>query len=71
MIVFIDENISPHLARGLNTLQQPMNQNLKEIIEVRPTKNIFVQGVKDEDWIPQAGAKDACVITQDYHIKRT
>jgi hypothetical protein len=72
MISYIDENMPPLLAKGFNLLQQPENYrlNLKTPIEVRSIKEDFGVGAKDEDWIPLAGEKGACVITQDYNIKR-
>lgn len=70
MIIYIDENMSPFLAKGFNILQEPLNFKLQERIEVRSLKDEFGQGAKDEDWIPKAGLKKACIITQDYNIKR-
>lgn len=70
MTIYIDENMPSSLAEGLNILQQPLNFNLKENIEVKSVKETFGQGVKDEDWLPTAGEQGACVITQDYNMKR-
>jgi predicted nuclease of predicted toxin-antitoxin system len=70
MIIYIDENMSPYLARGFNILQAPLNLKLKETIDVRSIKDDFGQGAQDEEWIPLAGEKGACIITQDYNIKR-
>jgi len=70
MIIYIDENMSPFLARGFNILQEPLNFKLKETIEVRSIKDEFGTGAKDEDWIPLAGKQNSCVITQDYNINR-
>lgn len=70
MIIFIDENMPPHLARGFDILQAPENVKLRVKIEVKSIKDVFGQGVKDEDWIPIAGKSKACVITQDYNIRR-
>lgn len=69
MIVYIDENMPPQLARGLNILQQPLNLKEKEPIEVKSIKDEFGQGTQDEDWIPKAGKEKAIVITQDYRIQ--
>jgi len=71
MIIYIDENMSEYLAEGLDLLQKPLNQKLRDQIEVKSIKKIFGQGAKDEDWIPIAGEQGACVITQDYNIKKT
>ena len=30
----------------------------------------YGRGVKDENWIPVIGNKDACVLTQDYNLYR-
>lgn len=70
MIIYIDENMSPYLARGFNILQAPLNVKLRESIDVRSIKEDFGQGALDEYWIPLAGEKGACVITQDYNINR-
>ena len=70
MIIYIDENLSPSLAKGFNILQKPLNIKLSEPIEVRSIKEDFGIGAKDEDWIPKAGKKMSCVITQDYNIQR-
>lgn len=70
MIIYIDENMSPYLARGFNILQTPENIKLPEAIEVKSIKDDFGMGAKDEDWIPVAGLKSSCVLTQDYNINR-
>jgi len=71
MIVYIDENMPSQLANGLMILQEPINLKLLEPIKIISIKNKFGQGIQDEDWIPIAGNEGACVITQDYNIKRT
>lgn len=70
MTIYVDENMSPFLARGFNILQQPENVKLTEPVEVRSIKDEFGQGAIDEDWIPLAGKSNACVLTQDYNIYR-
>jgi hypothetical protein len=70
MIIYIDENISYHIAHALNALQIPRNSSLSEPIEIKATVDVFGRGAKDEDWLPQAGAEGACVITQDINIHR-
>ena len=72
MIIYIDENLPSVLAEGFDLLQHPENLRLrlKDPIEVRSIKKEFEEGVKDEDWIPQAGQQGACVVTQDYNINR-
>jgi hypothetical protein len=70
MIIYVDENMSPYLAKGLNLLQLPENKKLKDPIEIRTINDDFGKSAQDEDWIPEAGKKGACIITQDYNIKR-
>jgi hypothetical protein len=71
MIIYIDENMPPALAEGLNLLQKPENVRAGIEIEVKSIKATFGKGCKDEEWIPIAGEEGACVITQDYNIQRT
>ncbi len=70
MIVYIDENMSPYLAKGFNILQAPLNIKSGKSIEVKSIKEVFGSGAKDEEWIPLAGKQNSCVIPQDYNIKR-
>lgn len=67
--IFIDENLPPHIARGLNTLQQPQNARDGIKIEVLSIKDHFGEGSKDEEWIPEVGKLQGIVITQDYRIQ--
>ena len=67
MKIYIDENISPYLANGLDILDRPF----KNGIEVLSIKDVFGEGAQDEDWIPKVGAEKGIVITQDYNIQRT
>jgi hypothetical protein len=67
MIIYIDENFPPQLAQGFNILSKPRFHN----IEVKSIKDTFGTGCKDEDWIPQAGAQGAAVLTQDLNINRS
>jgi len=71
MIIYIDENMSPFLARGFNLFHTPLNQKLEKDINVLSIREEFGRGAKDEDWIPTAGKQSASVITQDYNIRRT
>lgn len=68
MTIYIDENMSPYLAKGLQILQAPENIKLKQSINVESIIDKFGRGAKDEDWIPQAGQTAAYIITQDYNI---
>ena len=74
MIIYIDENLAPVLAKRFNLLQSPLNFDdklkLREPIEVKSIKLEFGIGTKDEDWIPQVNKNKDCVITQDYNINR-
>lgn len=70
MIIYVDENMSPYLARGFDILQKPENVKLREPIEVRSIRDVFGQGAADEEWIPLAGEEGSCIITQDYNIRR-
>jgi hypothetical protein len=69
--VYIDENLPPQLAEGLNKLQQPQNNKDGFEVEVLSIKQVFGQGAKDEDWIPELGKENGIVITQDFNIQQT
>jgi len=70
MIVYLDENLPVQLARGFDILQKPENIKLNQNIEVKSIVDSFGRGCLDEDWIPQAGETESCIITQDYNIRR-
>jgi hypothetical protein len=72
MISYVDENMAPVLAKGFNLLQMPLNFDLKlkDPVEFKSIKEDFGEGTPDEEWIPIAGGESACVLTQDYNIKR-
>ena len=65
--VLVDENLSEHLANGLNAIQRPMGNG----ISVVSMAAIFGKGTKDEDWIPKWGEQDGIFLTEDYNITRT
>lgn len=67
MKIFIDENLSPFIAKGINILEQQMGDGF----EVLSIKDEFGKGSKDEDWIPEVGRQKGVVITQDKNIHRT
>ncbi len=67
--IYIDENLPPQLAKGLNVLVQPQNRRDGIEIEVLSIKDVFEQGAKDEDWIPKIGKHGGIVITQDFRIQ--
>lgn len=68
MKVYIDENIAPQIAPGLNELQKPLNRKENCDCQITSISERFGKGAKDEDWIPQAGEEGAIVITQDLRI---
>ncbi len=67
--IFIDENLPKQLATGLNELQKPMNHRDGISIQVLSIKEVYGQGAKDEEWIPEVGKENGIVITQDYRIQ--
>lgn len=50
MIIYVDENMSPYLAKGFDILQQPLNLKIRDTIQVRSIKDAFGPGAPDEDW---------------------
>ncbi len=71
MVIYIDENLPPQLAAGLNIIQEPLNQRNRTNFQVKSIKATFGEGVKDEDWIPKAGKEHAVAITRDLKIQTT
>lgn len=71
MNIYIDENLPQQLANGFDILQQPLNVKLKNPVSVKSIASVYGRGAKDEEWIPKLGAEEACVVTQDYNIKKT
>ena len=70
MIIYLDENMPPHLARGFHMLQYPEGLKTKNLIEVKYVPDVFGAGAKDVDWLPKVGKEGGCVITQDLKINR-
>lgn len=70
MIVYLDENMPKHLAKGFQVLQEPEGFKTGYPLEIRYVPEIFEKGVKDEAWIPVLGEEGACIITQDINISR-
>lgn len=66
MQIYIDENLPPQLAQGLNILEKP-NKNECAVISIR---DAFGKGTPDEEWLPKIGALQGVVITQDKNIYR-
>lgn len=67
MKIYLDENLPPQLARGINILEQPNKQGF----EIYSTVDDFGKGVSDEDWIPRVGQVNGIVITKDLNIHKT
>lgn len=70
MIIYFDENMPPHLAKGFNILQFPEGIKSKINVEVVYLPDKFNEGAQDIDWIPKVGKEGSCVITQDINIHR-
>ena len=66
--VYIDENLPPQIARALQLLQQPMNGKENVTISIYSIKDVFGQGITDEEWIPRIGEMKGVVLTQDLRI---
>lgn len=47
MIIYLDENIPPNLAKALNLLQESLNHKNNTDIKVLSTVDVFGTGVKD------------------------
>lgn len=65
--LLVDENLSEHLADGLNAIQRPMDNG----IEVVSMRSEFGKGTKDEEWIPKWGKKEGLFLTLDLNIMHT
>lgn len=66
MIVYIDENTSPHLATALDALEQREPPDRR--ITVKSLQQEFGKGIKDPDLIPELGKRNAIWITRDKKI---
>lgn len=64
--IYLDENLSPSIAEGLNILEAPT----REGFEVLSIRSVFGKGIPDEDWLAKLGQENAVVITQDFNIHR-
>jgi hypothetical protein len=71
MTIYLDENLPPQLAEGLDKLQEPLNKRNGTSYSIKSVKFVFGQGVKDEEWIPIAGKERAIAITRDFRIQTT
>lgn len=70
MIIYLDENMPPHLAKGFQIIQFPEGLKTNLNIEVKFLPDAFGPGSKDVDWIPKIGKEGSCVITQDINISK-
>ena len=70
MIIFTDENLPPHLAKGFNLLQGPESKKTGIPVEVIHWPEYSFYSEKDEEWMPKVASLKACMITQDYHIAK-
>ena len=66
MKIYLDENLSKHIAEALNLLSKVQFPT----IEVFSTIEIFGRGVTDEDLIPKIGQEGSMLITRDFNIKK-
>ena len=67
MKIYLDENLSKHVADALNRL----NQGYFPTIEVFSTIDVFGRGEPDETLIPKIGTEGSILITKDFNIKKT
>lgn len=70
MIIYMDENMPKHLAKGFDILQNPEGLKSGHLVKVKNIPTDFGRGALDKDWIPKLGKIKACVITRDLNINR-
>ena len=71
MIVYFDENIPPHLARGFQTIQKVENLKRKNrTINIKLLKDDFGTGSKDLEWIPKLKGTNSFIVTRDIHLDK-
>ena len=71
MIVYFDENMPPHLARGFHTIQKVENlQRKNRSVNVRLLKDDFGIGSKDLEWIPKLKDTNSFIVTRDIHLDK-
>lgn len=64
--IYLDENLSEHVADALNSLSTGYFKDVK----VSSTIPVFGRGAKDEDIIPEIGKEKGILITRDLNIYR-
>ena len=65
MKVFVDHNISPHLARGLHCILAPEGHTVTAL------EDKFDRGVADATWIGQLGREGGWWVLSDDHRVKT
>ncbi|EAQ48425.1 PIN-like domain-containing protein [Leeuwenhoekiella blandensis] len=71
MIIYFDENMPPHLAKGFRTIQNVENLKRKgKVFEIELLKDKFGYGVKDIEWIAQLKNNNSFIITRDIHLDK-
>lgn len=68
MRIYIDENFSHRIARGMGEFQ---SARPSEGVSVTWCPDEFGRGAADEEWIPKIASKRGVVLTQDVEIHRT
>lgn len=71
MKIFLDENTSPYLCKGLQEFQHSLNADLADKVSIFSIKEQFGMGAADEEWIPLVGKDRGVAITHDINITRT
>jgi len=66
MRIFLDENLSEHVAEALNLL----NKGYFVGVQVVSTKHAIRPGADDEEIIPRIGNEQGVLVTRDYNIKK-
>lgn len=67
MHIYLDENLSEHVANALNYL----NKGYFSDVLVHSTKEEFGKGISDEELIPKIGSENGYLITRDFQIQKT
>lgn len=66
MNIYIDENLSPYIARALHLLEK--REVKEDRCDVKSIQDDLHKGIKDVDLIPMFGKQRALWITQDKRI---
>lgn len=68
MKIYFDENFPYQIAKALNILQSPKEDENVEVVNI---SDYFGRGAADEMWIPQIAKLNGIVVTQDLRIQNT